>query len=124
MNPVVGKDNWFFTTYFSHVVNKPANPHPIPEDWSMFVSIASYKDIQLIMTLKTLIRLAAHPERLRINILKQYNFEDEEQLKRAEEVRAYITEVKSLPNAPYIFMEEVPLNEVKNLYNARYRLQK
>ena len=59
----------------------------------MFISIASYKDIQLIMTLKTLIRLAAHPERLRIAILNQYNFEDEEQLKRAEEVRAYITEV-------------------------------
>ena len=63
------------------MVHKPAKPHPIPEDWSIFVSIASWKDIQLIMTLKTLIRLAAHPERLRIVILNQYDFEDEQNLK-------------------------------------------
>ena len=44
------------------------------------------------MTLKTLIRLAAFPERLNIVILNQYNFEDEEDLKLAEEVRAYINE--------------------------------
>ena len=123
MNPVVGKDNWFFTTYFNQVVHKPAKPHPLPKNWDIFVSIASWKDIQLIMTLKTLIRLAAHPERLHIVILNQYDFEDEEQLKMAEEVRAYINEVKGTPGQPFIYMEELPLNKVKNQYHARYRLQ-
>ena len=40
-----------------------------------------------------------------------------------EEVRTYINSVERMPNAPFIFMEEMPLNEVKNLYHARYRLQ-
>ena len=75
------------------------------------------------MTLKTLIRLAAHPERLHIVILNQYDFEDEEQLKMAEEVRAYINEVKGTSGQPFIYMEELPLNKVKNQYHARYRLQ-
>ena len=43
----------------------------------MFVGIAAYRDPELIMTLKALIRLAEHPDRLRIVILNMINTEDE-----------------------------------------------
>ena len=124
VNPTVGYDNWFFTSYFTQVVNKPLPPHPIPDNWKIFVGIASYRDLQLVHTLKALVRLAAHPERLRLVILNQYNFADEWDLKLVEGVKAYIAEAESLPNAPSILMEEVSHREAKNCYHARYRLQK
>ena len=64
----LGWDNYALTIYFNQVVDKPPKPHPIPEDWSMFISIASYRDQQLEHTLKSLLTTAKHPERLRIVI--------------------------------------------------------
>ena len=59
------------------MVNKPEQHHPMPEDWTMFVGIAAFRDIHLIMTLKALVRLAEHPERLHISILNDVNVEDD-----------------------------------------------
>ena len=69
--PTQGFDNYAITVYFNQIVDKPAKPHPIPEDWSMFISIASYRDNQLVYTLNSMIELATHPERLRIMIYDQ-----------------------------------------------------
>ena len=69
VNPTLGYDNWQLTTYFTQVVNKPPKPHPIPNDWKIFVGIASYRDLQLVHTMKSLVRLAKYPERLRLVIL-------------------------------------------------------
>ena len=38
-------DNHAFTVHFNQVVDKPPKSHPIPKDWSIFVSIASYRDL-------------------------------------------------------------------------------
>ena len=67
-------DNYALTIHFNQVVNKPPKPHQIPEDWSMFISIASYRDYQLVHTLKSMLETAKHPERLRIVIYNQYDF--------------------------------------------------
>ena len=66
-----GWDNYALTFYFNQVVDKPAKPHPIPEDWSMFVSIAAYRDSQLIPTMQSLINEATHSDRLRIVVYNQ-----------------------------------------------------
>ena len=39
-----------------------------------------------------------------------------------KDVKSYIAEAEALPNAPSILMEEVPHDEAKNCYHARYRL--
>ena len=41
----LGWDNYAVTFYLNQVVDKPPKPHPIPEDWKIFVSIASYRDL-------------------------------------------------------------------------------
>ena len=105
------------------MVNKPAQPHPIPNDWKIFVSIASYRDPQLTATLKSLIRLAAHPERLRIVILNQYNFEDASDVAFANEVKAYIAEVQRQPNTPEFVMEELSHSFAQGSYMARAHIQ-
>ena len=37
-------DNYAVTIYFNQVVDKPPKPHPIPDDWKIFIGIASYRD--------------------------------------------------------------------------------
>ena len=37
-------DSEALTIYFTQVVNKPSEPIPIPDDWNIFISIASYRD--------------------------------------------------------------------------------
>ena len=64
-------DNNVLTIYFNKVINKPPKPHPIPNDWSIFISIASYRDLQLVHTIRSLVKEAAHPERLRIVVYNQ-----------------------------------------------------
>ena len=59
-------DNYAVTFYFNQVVDKPPKPHPIPDDWNIFIGIASYRDNQLIHTIKSLVDKATYPERLRI----------------------------------------------------------
>ena len=41
----LGWDNYAITFYFNQIVDKPPKPHPIPDDWKIFVSIASYRDL-------------------------------------------------------------------------------
>ena len=40
-----GKDDYALTSYFTQIIEKPLKPHPIPDDWKIFISIASYRDI-------------------------------------------------------------------------------
>ena len=117
-------DNYAVTVYFKHIIDKPIAPHPIPDDWKIFIGVASYRDLQLVHTLKSMVRLAKHPERLRIVILNQYNFTDEWDLNLLKGVKEFIAEAEAYPNPPTFVMEEVPHEEAKNCYNARYRLQK
>ena len=70
-------NNNVLTIYFNQVVSKPKKPHPIPETWSMFIGIASYRDPQLIHTMKSMISMAKYPERLRLVIYNQYDFWNE-----------------------------------------------
>ena len=44
VQPTLEYDNYAVTIYFNQVVDKPPKPHPIPEDWKIFVGIASYRD--------------------------------------------------------------------------------
>ena len=44
-------DNYALTVYFNQVVDKPVQPIPIPDNWKIFITIASYRDEQLIDTL-------------------------------------------------------------------------
>ena len=64
-------DNYAVTFYFNQIVDKPAKPNPIPEDWKIFVGIASYRDNLLLQTMKSLISEASYPERLRIVVYNQ-----------------------------------------------------
>ena len=123
VNPLVGQDNTFLTFYFTQVVDKPPPHHPIPDTWKIFVGIASYRDSQLIGTLKAMIRLAAHPERLRILALNQYNFNEEWDLNLVKELKEFIALEESKPNAPDIVHVEVPHHESKNCYGARVMIQ-
>ena len=66
-----GWDNYALTVYLNQIVEKTEVEHPIPDDWSIFVGIAVYRDNLLLPTLKSLIGEATHPERLRINIYNQ-----------------------------------------------------
>ena len=71
VNPTLEFDNYAATFYFTQIVQKTPKPHPIPSDWSIFVNIISYRDPYLLSTLKNLVKLATHPERLHIAILNQ-----------------------------------------------------
>ena len=66
-----GLDNYALTIYFTQIVDKPPKPHPIPDYWKIFVSIASYRDIELEKTLRDVISHASYPERLRIVVYNQ-----------------------------------------------------
>ena len=41
----LGQDEYFLTVHFTQIVDKPINPLSIPEDWKIFISIASYRDL-------------------------------------------------------------------------------
>ena len=43
--PTVGFDNYAVTIYFNQIVNKPPKPHPIPDNWTIFVGIVAYRDL-------------------------------------------------------------------------------
>ena len=124
VNPTLEWDNYAMQIYFNQIVKKELPQHPIPEDYKIFVGIAAYRDLQLLSSLQALIKLAAHPEKLRIIILNQYNFDDEEDKKLVADVQAYIDELEKGPNAPSIVMVHVSHLDAKNCYHARYRIQK
>ena len=66
-----GQNDYTLTIYFTQIVDKPMKQHPIPDGWKIFVSIASYRDIELIKTLRSLVSGATYPDRLRIVIYNQ-----------------------------------------------------
>ena len=70
MRPTIGYDNIAVTVWFNQVVEKNVPPKvPIPDDYSIFVSIPSYRDTDIVGTTTFLVRNAARPEKLRIVIL-------------------------------------------------------
>ena len=103
--PTFGWDNYAATFYLNQIVNKPPTPHPIPDNWSIFVGIAAYRDLGLVHTLRSLVSQAAHPERLRIVIYNQFDLWGEWDQLLLEDVKSYIKEAARLPNPPKILME-------------------
>ena len=86
----LGWDNYALTIYFNQVINKPPKPHPIPEDWSIFISIASYRDKELVPTLKSMLKTTKNPERLHIVIYNQQDFYQKWDLELENELNKYI----------------------------------
>lgn len=123
VNPTLEFDNYAATIYFTQVVQKTPPPHPIPADWSIFVNIISYQDPFLLSTLKNLVKLADHPERLHIAIFNQIDQASAEDQRMLQEVQAYIQEAQGAPHQSTIVMETVPHTEFKDAYHARYRVQ-
>ena len=93
VNPTLEFDNYAATIYFTQVVNKTPPAHPMPTDWSIFVNIISYRDPYLLSTLKNLVKLASHPERLHIAVFNQIDPNNQEDIRMANEVQAFIQEV-------------------------------
>ena len=85
-------DNYAINVYFNQVVDRPPINHPIPDDWSIFISIASYRDMQLIHTIRSLVKDAVHPERLRIVVFNQWNYLEEYDKDLNADLNKYIEE--------------------------------
>ncbi len=79
---------------------------------SIFIQIASYRDPELIPTIKDILQTAAHPERLTFGICHQYSHED---------VWDDLSEFK---NDPRFSVKEVPWNQSEGLCWARMHTQK
>ena len=79
---------------------------------SIFIQIASYRDPELIPTIKDILQTAAHPERLTFGICHQYSHED---------VWDDLSEFK---NDPRFSVKEVPWNKSEGLCWARMHTQK
>ena len=122
--PTFGWDNYAATFYLNQIVDKPPTSHPIPENWSIFVGIAAYRDLQLVHTLRSLVSQATHPERLRIVIYNQFDLWGEWDQQLLADVKNYIKEAARLPNPPKILMEQVSHKDAKNCYHARTQLQR
>jgi len=71
VRPTQGYDRFAITTWFSKLTeieeNKDSKIKLHPEG-SMFVGIPAYRDPQLPSTLKSLVEMAAHPQRLFIAV--------------------------------------------------------
>ena len=119
VTPTLEYDNYAATIHFSQVVKKDVPAHPIPADWSIFVNIISYRDPYLLSTLKNLVKLADHPERLHIAVFNQVDPNNANDQRMLQEVQAYIQEAQGAA----IVMEAVPHSEFKDAYHARYRVQ-
>ena len=77
VRPTLGYDRYAVTVWFNQLVRKPSQQvaaiQLIPEDYSIFVGIPSYRDSQLVETVKSLISQAQHPDKLRIVIFLQHD---------------------------------------------------
>ena len=102
-----GRDNYALTVYFNQIVDKPQKPIPIPDNWKIFIGIASYRDNQLIHTIKSLIEEATYPERLRIVVYNQIDFFHEFDRHLLAELNDYIWEVENGPNPPSFLIENI-----------------
>ena len=97
--------------------------HSIPEDWSLFISIASYRDLFLLQTIKSLIDQATHPERLRIIIYNQFDYWHDWDRKQNLKLYEYIEEVKKQENSPKFVVENIWHTNAKNVYYARSMIE-
>ena len=123
VTPTLEFDNYAATFYFTQVVQKTPKPHPVPADWKIFVNIISYRDPYLLSTLKNLVKLASHPERLHIAVLNQVDQANAQDQQLLREVEAYIQEAQGGPHPTSIVMETLPHTQFKDAYHARYRVQ-
>ena len=117
-------DNYIVTVHFTQVVNKPPKPHPIPKDWKIFISIASYRDLQLVHTIRSLVENATHPERLRIVAFNQWDYWGEWDKNLDSDLNRYLVEAAKLPKPPTILMENIWHLDAKNVYHARVMIQR
>ena len=105
------------------MVNKPPIAHPIPDDWKIFVSIASYRDDDTFATLKSLISKAAHPERLRVVVYNQQNYWNNQWDRPLDQkLNNYIEQVSNQTNAPSILVENIFYHNAKYVYDARNQI--
>ena len=115
-----GWDNYALTIYFTQVVDKPPKPHPIPDDWKMFISIASYRDHELSETILALVAKAAYHERLRIVVFNQIDLMDEWDRKQDNVLHEVIYNITTkLRNPPSILVENIWHEKAINVYYAR-----
>ena len=120
MRPTLGYDNLAITVWFNQIVKKnvPAKV-PVPEDYSIFVSIPSYRDTDLVGTVTFLVRNAARPEKLRIVILNMIQgTKDEYDKKLLKRLYQVIDKEKNKLDpelVPTIEVENVNINYIRNI---------
>ena len=112
-------DNYALTFYFTQIIDKTTKPHPVPDDWKIFISIASYRDLELYKTMKSLIYQAVYPERLRIVVYNQQDFWHEWDKEQDYKLDQLIKEAQNLPYPPSILVENIWHEDAKNVYFAR-----
>ena len=98
-------DNYALTVHFNQIVDKPLKPLPIPDDWNIFVAIASYRDSELLRTIKHMVDQATYPERLRIVVYNQVNFYDRNDLFQIAELNDYVDNLEEKKQKPSILIE-------------------
>jgi hypothetical protein len=91
---------------------KRAKPRPKPIPPKIFVSIAAYRDPELLPTLRNCIQMAAHPEELRICIAWQHSPED-----------AWDT-LEEFASDPHFDVIDIPFQKSKGACWARHEIQK
>mgnify|MGYP003385973161 CR=1 FL=1 len=93
-----------FTTYFNDF---PINKHKILENGKIFVSVASYRDPQLIPTIQNMINMANKPEILRIVVCEQNDVNDK----------------FTLPNMSHVEIIRMDSHDARGPCYARYLIQ-
>ena len=120
VRPTLGYNNLAITVFFNQIVVKDYVPLPFPDDWSIFVGIASYRDAQLTHTINDIVDKAAHPERLRLVIYNQVNVHEQWDMKHLNEAKKAIDRVVNLPNPPKVLMTVTEHTKAKNAFYARH----
>ena len=86
----------------------------------MFISIASYRDLELSETILNLVAKAAYHERLRIVVFNQIDLMDEWDRKQDNVLHEVIYNITTkLPNPPSIKVENIWHEKAINVYYAR-----
>lgn len=74
VRPTLGYDRYAVTVWFNQIIRKPIQPElignlpQISDEYSIFVGIPSYRDLQLVETIRSLVSKAKEPKKLRIVI--------------------------------------------------------
>ena len=75
VRPTLGYDRYAVTVWFNQIIRKPIQPElignlpQISDEYSIFVGIPSYRDLQLVVeTIRSLVSKAEEPRKLRIVI--------------------------------------------------------